>query len=70
MIELEGVRERKDEEDVEKDMREVVLKREDEQRREKWRKLLWEAAGQVGPTSVSGENGRKTIVVLIELYSI
>ena len=35
MIELEGVRERKDEEDVEKDMREVVLKREDEQRREK-----------------------------------
>ena len=35
MIELEGMRERKDEEDVEKDMREVVLKREDEQRREK-----------------------------------
>ena len=29
------MRERKDEEDVEKDMREVVLKREDEQRREK-----------------------------------
>ena len=42
--------------------RERGLKKEDAQEREKWKKLLREAAGQ--PLRVSGENGHKTTVVV------
>ena len=52
---------------LERDMRECGLKREDAQGREKWRKLLWEAAGQ--PLCKWG-NGRKTIVVLLYSFII
>ena len=48
---------------VERDMRECGLKREDAQERDKWRKLLWEATSQT--PCVSGEDGHKTIVVVV-----
>ena len=46
-------------------MRERGLKSQDAQEPEKWRKLLWEAAGQ--PLR-KGDNNRKTIVVVYILY--
>ena len=44
---------------VERDMRERGLKREDTQKREKWRKLL------LAKPCVRGETGHKTIVVVV-----